>query len=686
MKDFEMKNYCVLFMSVFFCICFLNAEEKAKVPMIKEVLGNEVGKLPFSFVYGGISFRDIAKNWKFKKDVKEIDAVRRLHSLSFKDSDTGLEVIYEATEYLDFPAVEWVIGFKNHGKKDTPILEKIQALDVNFTRSGNSEYVLYHTMGSAATISDFTPMQDRLDASISKKLSCRGGRSSDGDNMAGSLPFFDIAYDNGGVIFAVGWSGQWISELKRNKAKDLAITAGMEFTHLKLYPGEEIRTPRLLMFFWDGKRTDAHNDFRQFILKHHTPHQKGKPAQCPLAATGWFKYKLGSGATEENQVEFINQFIENKIEPEYYWLDAGWYENEGAESWTKVGTWSPKKSAFPHGLKPLADHAKKNGIGFLLWFEPERVCPGTSLFKEHPDWLIMLGSDTKLNLGMTNADALLNLGNPKARQWLTDHISTMIDENGIGIYRQDFNIQPLEFWRKSDAPDRQGISEIRYIEGLYALWDELLRRHPNLIIDNCASGGRRIDLETISRSVVLWRTDYVGYDSEGPQSHNLALNQYLPSTATSLYSINPNDSLTDAYIFRSHLAAGMVLAWDPGKSDFNAEEARQRIKEFKLLRPLFYGDFYPLTANSISTDSWCAYQLMRKDLNFGAILVFRRKDSPYSVASFKLHGLDFDGNYEFTDIDSGVKSDFTGKFLIEKGVEVKIPTAPSSIIMIYKKL
>ena len=60
---------------------------------------------------------------------------------------------------------------------------------------------------------------------------------------------------------------------------------------------------------------------------------------------------------------------------------------------------------------------------------------------------------------------------------------------------------PLDFWRGNDPPDRQGMTEIRYIEGLYALWDEPRGRHPGLLIDDCASGGRRIDLEMISRSV-----------------------------------------------------------------------------------------------------------------------------------------------------------------------------------------
>lgn len=570
-------------------------------------------------------------------------------------------------------------------------MEKIEVLNTNFTRDGNDEFVLHHMLGSDADKSDFAPLRDTLPVSTSRKLSAVGGRSSnrkpahvdrgflsngvDVTKQDGSFPFFDLIYDNVGIIFAIGWSGQWAAKFSRDKDKSLNVIAGMELTHLKLLPGEEIRTPRILMFFWDGKRIDAHNDFRRFILKYHTPLKNGKPVTCPIAANSWLKHNCGSGVTEKNQIEFVNQFIKNRIEIEYFWLDAGWYEGVGP--WHhNVGNWFPKKKAFPCGLKPVADHAKKNGMGFVLWFEPERVYPGTWLFKEHPEWLFMPTDETKKKLRQRDkVEALLNLGNLEACQWLTNHISSMIKENGVNIYRQDFNFDPLDYWRANDAPDRQGISEIRYIEGLYAFWDELLHRHPELIIDNCASGGRRLDLETISRSVALWRSDYF-FEPEGAQSHTLGINKYLPCGACGCDS-------TDPYIFRSHLSSGITLCWDPEKKDFNVEEAHKRIKEFKLLRPLFYGDFYSLTAHSISSEVWCAYQLERKDLNFGAVLAFRRKESPYSAASFKLQGLDVDGCYEFTDIDSGIKKELTGRELMKNGIEIKMSTAPCSLIFTY---
>src|SRR5207249_1757817 len=95
--------------------------------------------------------------------------------------------------------------------------------------------------------------------------------------------------------------------------------------------------------------------------------------------------------------------------------------------------------------RAITDHAHAKGVKSIVWFEPERVTGGTWLAEKHPEWL----------LGGT----LLNLGNPDARAWLTDHIDKLLTEQGIDLYRQDYNIDPLGYWRGNDKEDRQGITE-----------------------------------------------------------------------------------------------------------------------------------------------------------------------------------------------------------------------------------
>ncbi|HOX58530.1 MAG TPA: alpha-galactosidase [Candidatus Paceibacterota bacterium] len=153
----------------------------------------------------------------------------------------------------------------------------------------------------------------------------------------------------------------------------------------------------------------------------------------------------------------------------------------GSAWWANVGNWAVKQDLYPAGFKPLSDALRKSGRELMLWFEPERVRKNAPWHQGHGDWLIDPGQD----------NLLWNLGRPEARMFLTEFLSSRVDEFGLGCYRQDFNMDPLPYWQAADAPDRQGITEIPYIEGLYAFWDGLLKRHPGLIIDMVSLNSQR---------------------------------------------------------------------------------------------------------------------------------------------------------------------------------------------------
>jgi alpha-galactosidase len=297
---------------------------------------------------------------------------------------------------------------------------------------------------------------------------------------------------------------------------------------------------------------------------------------------------------------------------------------------------------------------------------------GTQIYTEHPEWLIKRPG---------NKNLLFNLGNEKARLWLTDYISTMIKKEGIDYYRQDFNFDPKPYWDSNDTPDRTGISEIRHIEGLYAFWDSLLVRFPNLLIDNCASGGRRIDLETTSRSAPLWRTDYQYGEPNGYQCHTYGLNFYLPIHGTAIYQ-------TDGYTFRSGLGGTAVMNWEvTGRNSEPIPAVQKRIQDYKTLRPYFYCDYYPLTQslNNTSDSVWLAYQLNRPVQKDGVIIAFRRVDCPSESVSVKLRGLDGSSAYELMDEDSGVKRMLDGEEL-SKGFLLQLTEKKKSLLIRYKKV
>jgi len=633
--------------------------------------------LPFSFTYGGRSSRDLLKEWRLERKTRRVGKTRKQHALTYSDPATGLKVRFEALTYDDYPAVEWVVHFKNEGKKDTPILESIRALDMSLSRAGSAEeFILHHAVGAVASDDDFAPVAEPLGPNASVQLTPGGGRSS-----SQVMPFFNVDAGRRGIVIAIGWTGQWAASFQRDGQTGLNIRAGMELTHLKLHPGEQIRTPRILLLFWKGDRMRGHNLLRSHILAYHRPRLGGKPLESPVTTGNW-------GATPTQvHVDNIRKIAEHKLPLEYYWIDAEWY-GEGPPWWANVGSWSPNPRFHPKGMRAISDAAHAAGMKFMLWLEPERVFKGTQFWRafaggeasarrrEHPEWLLKLEG---------NDNALFNLANPEARRWLTDFMSEKISDEGIDCYRQDFNIEPLEFWRAADAPDRQGITEIRYIEGLYAFWDELLRRHPRLIIDNCASGGRRIDLETTGRSVPLWRSDGPR-DPIAHQCHTYGLLFWAPFSATSV------DEPGDMYNFRSGMCSSLCTNWwvhgdgpaGPIPPDFPYDWARETLLQHRRIRPYYSGDYYPLTPYSKADDVWMAYQLHRQDLDEGMVVALRRPKNGNPAISLPLKGLRANAKYELEFVDTGEKRTATGKQLAE-GLTVELREAPGSALVIYRK-
>ncbi|HEX2948754.1 MAG TPA: alpha-galactosidase, partial [Armatimonadota bacterium] len=509
-------------------------------------------------------------------------------------------------------------------------------------------------------------------------LASRGGRSS-----CGTLPFFNIAMGEQGIIGAIGWTGDWAARFWREENGSVTACAGMKRTHLTLHPGEEIRSPRILLFFWEDDITEAHNQFRRLILAHHTPRPNGEPLRVPISFSVW-----GENHAEQ-QLGKIRWLAEHQIPVDNFWIDAGWHGDAKYQDgsnvfnsawWSQVGNWWPNTVTYPNGLAPIGEAAKNAGMRFTVWLEPERVFKGTQFTREHPEWL----------LGPIGDNCLFNLGDPVACQALTTLISQQLSAGQITCYRQDFNTDPAPFWEAADAPNRVGIHEIRYIEGLYAFWDALLEQHPGLIIDNCSSGGRRIDLETISRSVPLWRSDYQcfpDFDPAGMQGQLQGLAPWVPLSAGC-------GDHQDTYAFRSAFSPGMTIftmvnpttkpeGYYTPEEAFDVAWLRQHLKELQTIQPYFSGDFYPLLSYSLANDVWAAWQLNRPDLGEGMLLAFRRKNSPFSQMTATLHGLDPQAEYEFRDMDTGETQHCTGEALMTHGMPITIATQPGSILLTY---
>ncbi|MBI2844877.1 MAG: alpha-galactosidase [Armatimonadetes bacterium] len=635
----------------------------------------QAAQAPFSFTYGGRHSSELFKSWSVEVSSRKLDRSRIGSTITYTDSETGLQARCEAVAYNDYPTVEWTLYFKNTGTTDTPIIEDVQSLDIHLAGKPGEAPILHHHNGDGIAIA-FAPLRASLGPGVSKRFASRGGRPTDL-----CWPYYNVEYAGQGTIVVLGWSGQWATEFVGGRSGGVRVRGGQELTHFKLHPGEEVRAPMVVLQFYKGDWIRGQNIWRRWMRAHNMPRPGGKELRPIREASSSHQYGEMLNANEENQKLFIDRYHEEKLGLDYWWMDIGWYVDPVMNGGWVAGTWEVDMNRFPGGLKAISDHARPKGIKTMVWFEPEHVWPGTKLY-ERQDWLLQAPNDPAilsapnqcLPLGRRR---LLDMGNPEARRWLADHVSKLIKEQGISIYRQDFNIEPLVFWRNTDAPDRQGIAESKYVRGYLEYWDELVRRKPDLLIDTCSSGGRRDDVETLRRSVPFWRSD-TAFDPVTMQCQTYGMAFWLPFFGT-------GNSMIDTYAFRSNMCPSLVTTWDVRDKNLDYDLLRKLSKQWRQVADNYLGDYYPLTEYSADNNVWMVWQFDRPEVGEGMAQAFRRAECPEDSGLFKLCGLDANARYVVTNLDEPEGSVVPGRELMEKGLRITIKEKPGAAIITIRK-
>jgi len=637
---------------------------------------------PFAFTYGGKDAAALLPGWIRTEVDGKSTAGFPVHQIIYRDPATKLTLTVMIRKFTDFPAVDWVLYFTNEGTADTPILENVLPLHTSAACDPGDAH-LYTTCGSAQSREDFALQDFPLAPNAPYTWGAGSGRSSDalGSNGGhGAFPFYQLQTGDHGLFVAIGWTGSWQATVNRAAdGKSIALDAGMLKTHLLLHPGETIRTPRILLMDSKGNFDDSHNAWRRLLLAHYSPRdQQGQVVQVPAFWNTW------GTETEAVKVATAKKLGELGIPADVYWMDAGWYPpigDPGANNdWSAHrGNWTPSKSLFPDGLKPVGEALKASDVGFLVWFEAETASPDAPWVKEHPDWYFTVTGHDPNDGGWPH---FLNLGNPAAYKAIVTEISQFITDNELTWYRQDFNFTPAPYWAAADAPDRVGMNEIKSIMGLYSFWDALRTQHPGLQIDNCSSGGRRIDLETITRAVPCWRSDAAG-EPMGEQFHTEGLTPWVPlSAGVWIPGASKLDTSASLFQQRCGYCAGYVVCIGPVVTP----EIKPAFAEFREVRPYFYGDYYPLLPQKDDLSVWSAWQLDRPKKGDGLIICLRRQNSIYSSLAVDLKDIDPAATYEVevrTTVNRAPVKAISGADFAH--FQVTVPDMPGSALVFYRK-
>ncbi len=621
---------------------------------------------PVSFMLGGKAVRGVPSEWKpaERREVEDANIVRR--TVVGRDPGSGLRLSVTRWEYRDFPVVEWMAEFTNDGEIPSPILSEVK---IGGETSGDFR-AFVHGNGDTCGEDGYAWAADPLE---NGPLSIQ---PIDGTPCRGAFPYMKLVFGDSVLRAAVGWPHMWKVTAERS-GEGVRYEAGQLRCHMRVLPGETVRTPRLTFLFSEGDEFRSMNLWRRWYFAHVLPRENGKPVPPLLCLHYWSceGKPEHTAATEENQLRALQSYLDKGLVPDLWWIDAGWYKCD--YNWPKTGTWKPDPERFPRGLGPIGEACDKIGARFLLWFEPERVTEGSELDTLHPEWLLPTGRD---------GNKLLNLGNPAAREWLTDRVDSLIKESHIRVYRQDFNFDPAPCWELAEAEDRIGALENLHAQGYYRYWDDLLDRNPGLLIDSCASGGRRNEIETMRRAFPLHYTD-VGYGS-----HPVKQNQYRQMFEWIPYFRSQNMSWDREYVegelgrtwiendefsFQTAMAPAVTYMtwWDA--PDDQAERTKAAAKIWRRAAEIMLsGDYEPLTECRKDPGDWYAMRFETENRGFVQVLRNRAAEDESFTVKFRAEA---GKTYVFEDVD-GAQLTITGEEMLEKGFAVSLPKRTGKVL------
>jgi alpha-galactosidase len=307
-------------------------------------------------------------------------------------------------------------------------------------------------------------------------------------------------------------NGSWYWEVSNLSVRDIrasdvyAYLGGPDQLHSQawknLEPGKAYKTvPVAIGCVLGGfqEAVQALSTYREQICIRKRPAQR---LPCAVIFNDYMNCLWGD-PTEEKELPLIDAAAEAGCE--YFVIDAGWYAEQNEDWSSTVGAWQPSKTRWPRGIRFVLDRIREKGMIPGLWLEPE-VAGKHSALAEKPDaWFFMRHGQRVIK----NSRHLLDFRNPEVRSYLDSVVQRLVTEYGVGYIKMDYNTDTLEGTAQNADSLGQGLLE--HNRGVLAWLDGLLDRYPDLVIENCGSGGGRMDYGMLSHTQLQSCTDQEEY-------------------------------------------------------------------------------------------------------------------------------------------------------------------------------
>jgi alpha-galactosidase len=310
--------------------------------------------------------------------------------------------------------------------------------------------------------------------------------------LTAGVPGF--AFRTGEVWAAhLGWSGDgvYFAERAPDGTAQLGAAEMLAPGEVVLAPGERYTAPSLFATYSDAGLDGLGRAFHAYVRA-----RPGHPVRSrPVVLNTW------EAVYFDHDLDRLRALADlaGALGVERFVLDDGWFGSRRDDT-SGLGDWQVSADAWPGGLGPLIDHVRAKGMEFGLWVEPEMVNPDSDLFRAHPDWILSAGGRTPPDW---RNQQVLDLVNPEAYEYILGRLDDLLATHDIAFLKWDHNRDLID----AGHAGRPGVRAQTL--AVYRLLDTLRSRHPGVEIENCASGGGRVDLGMLARTDRIWPSDTI---------------------------------------------------------------------------------------------------------------------------------------------------------------------------------
>lgn len=578
---------------------------------------------------------------------------------------------YKGTDILS----TWV-QVENRGKKEI-ILYKFASAFFPVSR-GDNWLTHFHGFWGAESTMD----EEKLTSGQKVITNKDGLVNTESDNPSFLLSMDGRPQEEHGDVLGgtLAWTGNYTLKMDvKNTQFNVIAGINEDASHYVLEPGGVFETPEFAMTYSTTGKGGVSRAFHRWArnYKLHNGH-----LVHDILLNSWEGVYFNINQDEMD--EMMRLFSE--LGGELFVMDDGWFGNKYPRnnSTSSLGDWEVCKEKLPLGVEGLLDSAKKYGIKFGLWIEPEMANTKSELFEKHPDWILHI-KDRPLSTGRGGTQVVLDLTNPKVQDFVFGVVDNLMSQHPeIAYMKWDDNSSLMDYGSTYLPKNRQSHLYIEYQRGLNTVLKRIRSKYPDLVLQACAGGGGRVNYGILPYFNEFWTSD----NTDALQRVYLqwSISSFYPSVAMASHVSADKNHQTGRITplkFRFDVAMSGRLGMEMQPKDMtetDKEFARRAIGAYKDVRSIVqFGDLYRLVS---PYDRKGISSLMYITENKKEAVFFTYKIEHLVnmlIPNVKMNGLDPNKNYKIIDltptaVDKPCALDgkvMSGKFLMDEGLSMK---------------